>query len=332
MMHRRWRIESKKLSERARSGFCTLTWSSGPKEGPRIALAHLALAIALSGASPLACSSDDVAPLPSATGPALDNSLAKPSLGTGGTSGAPSGVRHETAMPPGRFTGEFFDRSRDGWGGAGGASSDEGLGTGDLTVLLILDKSASMTESWGSGTRWDVSMNAFFEGLQGVEDQLTIGTLLFPLGGGECEVLPLNAPNQFQYQSGRSFLAAWRAKSAALYPSGATPLGLAFEHAHAAITAAEQEGLLDAGRRFRVLIVTDGTPNCGTDQDQVIELAAWWKSLGVEIFVIGLPGSHEAAQFLGRLANPVVSTNGGSGYVAPDSGEEAQETFSVAVR
>lgn len=279
----------------------------------------------------LACSSEEGAlpssapPFDSSGGLDFDPGPPEPSPPRESKEGAVS-------VTSGPFTGEFFDRSRAGWGGAGGATSDDGLGSGDLTVLLILDKSRSMTESWGSGSRWEVSMNAFFRGLHGVEDQLTIGTLLFPLGGGDCDVLPLNAPSQFQYQSGRSFVAAWRAKSAALYPSGATPLGLAFEHANAAIVAAEDHGLLQAGRRFRVLVVTDGAPNCGTDEERVIELAAWWKTMGVEIFVIGLPGSNEAARFLRRLADPVVGTRDESGYVTPESGAEAEESFSLVVR
>src|SRR5690606_137177 len=56
-----------------------------------------------------------------------------------------------------------------GLNGLGGAEAS-GLGAGDLTVLLLIDRSSSMSESWDSGSKWEVSLNAFFLGLVGVED------------------------------------------------------------------------------------------------------------------------------------------------------------------
>src|SRR5690606_29865636 len=112
------------------------------------------------------------------------------------------------------------------------------------------------------------------------------------------------------------------------FPSGGTPLGAAFEQANDVIEELEPYGMLPPTRRFRVAIVTDGKPNCGTDEDRVLFLASDWASRGIEISVIGLPGSEEASEFLTRL-----STYGGAPtYLAPKDEDEAEQSFTVVVK
>jgi hypothetical protein len=57
-------------------------------------------------------------------------------------------------------------------------------------------------------------------------------------------------------------------------------------------------------------------------------LASDWRAQGIEIHVIGLPGSEEAADFLDQLAN----VGGTNRHQAPGSESEAEEDFSVVVR
>ena len=219
-----------------------------------------------------------------------------------------------------------------GLSGEGGATA-KGLGEGDLTVLLLIDRSSSMTENWDSGSKWEVSLNAFFLGLVGVEDQVTLGALFFPTDG-DCSVAPMTAPQQFKYQSGRHFVSSWKAKSSSIFPEGSTPLGPAFEQANVALIAAREAGLMD-NRRFRVVVVTDGTPNCGTDPNRVISLAQSWRSFGVEIRVIGLPGSEEAASFLKQLAEVNASVENpepDDDLITPGSGSDAEDEFYDIIR
>jgi hypothetical protein len=46
------------------------------------------------------------------------------------------------------------------------------------------------------------------------------------------------------------------------------------------IEKACQSGLIE--RRFRVVIVTDGVPNCGVDESTLASLPAEWNGLGIE--------------------------------------------------
>ncbi len=216
-----------------------------------------------------------------------------------------------------------------GLSGEGGASNN-GLGQGDLTVLLLIDRSSSMAENWDSGSKWEVSLNAFFLGLIGVEDDVTLGALFFPTDG-ECDVAPMTAPNQFEYQSGRSFVSSWKAKSSSIFPLGSTPLGPAFEQANIALTEAQNAGLMESDRRFRVVVVTDGVPNCGTDQNRVLQLANIWRTWGVELRIIGLPGSEEASAFLQNLAVGSTPT-GNDEVVTPGSGADAEDEFYQVIR
>lgn len=225
------------------------------------------------------------------------------------------------------FVGDDFGLS-----GQGGAASS-GLGAGDLTVLLLIDRSSSMSERWDSGSKWEVALNAFFLGLVGVEDEVTLGALFFPTDG-DCSVASMTAPPQFEYQSGRDFVSSWKAKASSIFPEGSTPLGPAFEQANTAIQKAREAGLME-NRRFRVVVVTDGAPNCNTDTNRVLSLASGWRSFGVEVIVIGLPGSGEATTFLSQLADPNFQSgnpSGGDGLVTPSSGADAEDEFFVIIR
>jgi len=215
---------------------------------------------------------------------------------------------------------------------AEGGGENAGLGQGDLTVLLLVDRSSSMAEYWDAGSKWEVALNSFFLGLVGVEDEVTLGALFFPTDGG-CAVAPMTGPAQFEYQSGRRFLDSFKAKSSNIFPDGSTPLGTAFEQAHLALDQARLAGLMSA-RRFRVVVVTDGAPNCNTDQNRVLSLASVWRGWGVELRVIGLPGSEEAAGFLTQLAAaaPPPDPSMGPGVLSPQSGQDTEDEFSDILR
>lgn len=208
-------------------------------------------------------------------------------------------------------------------GGAGGSSAQDER---ELTVLLVLDRSGSMAGSWDGGSKWQVALNAFFAGMVGVEEKLIVGALVFP-NSEECTVDRINASSQFAFQRGDEFVANWASRESEMFPSGGTPLGQAFENADLAVAQAQAAGMLER-RRFRVLVVTDGEPNCGTDNNRLIYLAERWRELGVEVHVMGLPGSAPAAALLDAIAQ----TGGTTDYVAPTTGDEAEDTFYHSVR
>jgi Mg-chelatase subunit ChlD len=83
-------------------------------------------------------------------------------------------------------------------------------------------------------------------------------------------------------------------------PNGSTPLERAFDYADLAIERGCGLGLLDD--RFRVVLITDGEPTCTDDTAKVVALAGEWNRLGVETWVMGLPGSAGATELLDAIA------------------------------
>jgi hypothetical protein len=209
--------------------------------------------------------------------------------GATGSAGTGTGVGIESA---GGTPGE-------GEGGAGGENVDLELGAGDLTMLVVFDKSGSMADGWDQRSKWQVANEAFMKAIDGVLDNLTIGTIFFPIPG-DCAVEALNSGAQMDFRSGRAFASAWQESAASRVPEGATPLELALRTADTAVDAALELGLLED--RFRVVLVTDGEPTCEDDPAAMVALAAKWYALGVETWVMGLPGSAGATELLDAIA------------------------------
>ncbi len=191
-----------------------------------------------------------------------------------------------------------------------GAEGVEGTGlsgTGDLTMLLVFDKSSSMLFDWDGKTRWQVANESLRAALDGILDELTIGVIRFPLEA-DCFVPEFDSGQQIEFTSGRNFVNLWQQMPHKLESLG-TPLGAALAAAERAIVLAESEGRLDSGR-FRVVLVTDGEPNCGYTIDLMTQIVAGWYQRGIETLVIGLPGTGNALTTLDALA-----LAGGTGQV-----------------
>lgn len=184
-------------------------------------------------------------------------------------------------------------------GGEGGSGVDLELGAGDLTLLVIFDKSGSMAGGWDERSKWQVANESFMKAIEPVLQNLTIGTIFFPQPGG-CAVAALDSGLQMSYAPGQKFAESWQETAEGRMPEGSTPLELSFRYADMAIERGCGFGLLDD--RFRVVLITDGEPTCSDGTDAVIELAAEWRALGVETWVMGLPGSSGAAQLLDAIA------------------------------
>lgn len=220
------------------------------------------------------------------------------------------------------------------------------LGEGDLTVLMVVDRSGSMFDSWEGVPKWRIAQTALDGALVGIEQELTIGALLFPLHS-DCQVVPLTDPAQIQLQRAGSFKKRWETSGVST-PEGATPLGEAFRQADAAVNAAAERGLLE--KRFRVVVITDGEPTCGDDPEEIVSIANGWRDRGVEVRVMGLPGSSRAAALLNRIAgaelfedpntgeiiipDPGSSWDGDqdTGYIAPPSSDDVDDSLWHAVR
>lgn len=227
---------------------------------------------------------------------------------------------------------------------SGWSPGDEGTpeyGTGDLTVLMIVDRSGSMALSWEGGAKWEVAKNALDAAIVGVETTQTLGALFFPDEVGSCTVAPLSDPSQIQFQRADGFQNRWLSNES--LPFGSTPLGEAFRQADVAIAEAEQLGLLE--ERFRVVLISDGEPTCAEDPHAIVAIADSWRSKGIEVEVLGLPGSEAAAQLLNAIAGKVTlpgeaetppetvwTDSPDGGYVAPNTREDLDDSLHSAIR
>jgi hypothetical protein len=186
--------------------------------------------------------------------------------------------------------------------GAGGAPGD--VGSGDLTVLLVFDKSGSMGAGWGGKSRWQAGSDAVLLGLDGILDEITLGGLFFPFDEEAvtlgCGVPPITLNPQIDFTTGRGFKESWVASACSAQPEGSTPLEHALQVADRAIESARERGLIK--ERMRVLLVTDGEPTCEDDLEAIVQFPAKWFEEGIETLVIGLPGSEQAHDLLDQIA------------------------------
>lgn len=202
---------------------------------------------------------------------------------------------------------------------AGVADNDAGvevaLGSGDLTVLLVFDKSTSMDWPWDHRSRWYAASDAMLAAMEPYLDNLTIAAVMFPQLA-LCEVAPVEHEVQFDYQPGHQFVHSWLERVCHPHDAWGTPLELAMRHADHAIEQAHDLGLLED--RFRVMLVTDGEPNCEDDPETMVGYAERWQGLGVDTHVIGLPGSESAAALLDQIAE----AGGTQAHVSPGTPDE----------
>ncbi len=239
-----------------------------------------------------------------------------------------------------------------GGNGTGGETIGNGGSTGTITescgassfanqvpgsILVVFDKSGSMSGGSGSPDKWGPSVAAVKTMMSSASPELGMGLLPFPEGkfddsglalcfdpstpqcaalyaDGGCEdvamtpVVAVGPLSTTQMQ-----IAAWLDGNS---PGGNTPTLTALKNAYAYMQAADVPG-----QRF-VLLMTDGEPTthqpatgfgmfmipesnikCGELADiEAATLAAASAPTAVKTFVIGSPGSEGASDFLSQLA------------------------------
>jgi Mg-chelatase subunit ChlD len=233
----------------------------------------------------------------------------------------------------------------DGGGGKGDDASFDGEQCGSSTVanqvpgtlLVVLDKSGSMSEAPGGGagpSKWQSTVAALGVMIQSASPSLEVGLLPFPAGKfnfaqlNNCLLNP-SAPGCDKAladagcsdvdkqpvvpiaplsQNGAA-IDSWLKQTG---PDGNTPTRHALKNGYAIVQAEPAQG-----QRY-ALLITDGEPTvaqppfgpfpalateCGQLADIEAEVAAAAAaSPSVNTFVIGSPGSEPAAQFLSQLA------------------------------
>jgi hypothetical protein len=169
---------------------------------------------------------------------------------------------------------------------------------GPTSVLVVLDKSGSMSAVWANGdTRWVAANKALIAALSPARAQLTIGAVLFPQPDG-CTVSEINDTAQYPFVPGTQFIDTWKRTIERNGVGGSTPLERSLAVAANAIDGAS--ALLT--QKFIVLLVTDGEPTCKDNLEAVEAYPAALRARGIVTHVMGLPGSEAAAALLDRIA------------------------------
>jgi len=199
--------------------------------------------------------------------------------------------------------------------------------------LVIFDRSGSMAASWvqeeeidplEAENKWAAASDALLGAVAPVAHRVTLGAIFFPQPDA-CLVAPIDDERQVFFQPGPGFIATWEAVAPLNPPAGSTPLESAFIVAERAIEAACLDGLLD--RRFFVMVLTDGEPNCDTDMGVVEAIAAKWLEHGVATYVFGLPGSEGAADVLDRIAE----AGGTETLIVPGSPSDLEDGIAAII-
>jgi hypothetical protein len=195
-------------------------------------------------------------------------------------------------------------------------------------VLIVLDRSGSMTETVGGQTKWSIAVAAVQNLLTSQAGKIFFGLAAYPgadrncTTGGQCgagNVIVDVSPTSTQDIS--SFLTGARTCTTAFH----TPLG-------ATLTALKgYTGLQDSARANYVLVLTDGKENCGGDPPTAAA-ALLAQTVPVKTFAVGFGGQVDANE-LNNVAQKGGTPRAGGPpyyYVASDAASLAAAFATIA--
>jgi hypothetical protein len=217
-------------------------------------------------------------------------------------------------------------------------------------LYFVLDASGSMATSFGSGTRYAAVRGAVVDLVRKLGPLVNVGAALFPIKvtdedtchvGGQ--VLPVKAGDPITGEDGPTTIAL--RQSTLVTPKGGTPVSATLTALAPTLTALK-------GRTF-VVIATDGAPNCnesascgaeacmgtiegqcdpgtnccapgGThgpafcvDEAATVAAITELRAAGLEVIVIGIPGSEAYAGVLDVMAKAGGSQRAASPFYYP---------------
>ena len=264
--------------------------------------------------------------------------------GTGGTSG--TGTNDSAGAGDGSGVAECSFSGLN----CGGSSLEADLRV--VNMLLVIDKSGSMTDSLGSEDKWTAMKSALAASLARVGDEMNFGLELFPyslsltIPEGDCGLDCFDLPDGdaailVPLRPGINVTGEISAELEATKPGGGTPTAKALRSARDYFTKGAGASL--PGNNY-VLLATDGGPNgnsaitceaatcttnldgtpCGggnccrgaddqcLDDASVIDALEALHDAGIPTFVVGLPGTDQYAAYLDEFADAGGVPNSGA--------------------
>jgi hypothetical protein len=216
----------------------------------------------------------EVAAAPGDTSPPVDAELASPSASMGAATGCVDITRRYASSPP--------------------------------TVLLLIDQSSSMRESFGESTRWDVLRQAIVDPDEGLltwlDASAKIGLISYTSlngyeGGRECPITEREDVRLGNAERVRRFYSAVEP-----FVGGDTPTADAIDLAVSTLASAE------SGLARYVLLLTDGVPDTCAEPDpqngfdDAVDAVLRARDAGISVKAVGVSPEIER-RGLQRMAN-----------------------------
>jgi hypothetical protein len=138
-------------------------------------------------------------------------------------------------------------------------------------MLVVIDKSGSMADQFGSVSRWEAMKDALDAALSAAAERISFGLELYPFPVDPNQPIPIECGDKccehatgesainVPIESGITAVPKILGALAATSPGGGTPTAVALERAFEYFT--QGAGAAIEGDRF-VLLATDGGPNC----------------------------------------------------------------------
>ncbi|WP_437942486.1 vWA domain-containing protein [Sorangium sp. So ce341] len=260
--------------------------------------------------------------------------------GSGGSGGIASGGTGSGGTAGDSSLGGGFFGPGSGGGGPGGGDGGGDCGgqqvdaaPREVHLVIVLDRSESMTKGWEASDRWTMVKGALGTALDAIQGRMSVGLQLFPTDD-HCGMDP-GTDLSVAVAPGATSVPAIKARLEATAPGGATPTADALERALRYLT--EGAGSALEGDRY-VLLATDGGPNCNQDpamtcpattcttnmdgdcpavvenccsggaadacldDARTVQQVTDLRAAGIETFIVGIPGTTAYADVLDELA------------------------------
>lgn len=278
------------------------------------------------------------------TGTAASDSATGGETGTETDAGSGSGSDSDVTGDGSSSTGEPVDSAES--SGAGGSTGLDSCGGQEYdteqvppNVLILLDRSNSMTTALGGSTRWDVALAAVRSLTENYESQINFGLALYPGVGPRCSgYTPTNGcpvGEVFYVDPAPSNAAAIdEFLDDARYCSG--DYRFLYTPTDAAIAAvADYEPLEDPTRNNFLVVVTDGQAQCGGTSaanardavPAILELRA--QEPEIQTFVVGFSRDADRDQLTAMAEAGGRARDGDPNYYQADDAAALEEAFAA---
>lgn len=186
-------------------------------------------------------------------------------------------------------------------------------------MLLVVDRSCSMTEAVGNSTKWDIAVAAINKMTTDFAGQIRFGLTLFPDNvTPNCQQdkipVPVGPGNEMTIQT---MMTNSLVKADPLFPNGPCVTNIQTGMSQ----AATEPAFTDMTRASYAVLITDGKETCGSDATTVQIIGTMFQMANVPTFVIGFGSGVDPAQMDKFAVAGGVPSSGAHKYY--DAGDQA---------